>query len=411
MADVTKEFFSVIKKDSTSENPFKYTIGRTQIIDLFARKLKKDPLLSSQDTIIIGPEHSPFVKDKSITTVGIFLYNKIILEDLKVFGYYNGSVDGDVISKLNDLVAEALLADDITTDQCRNYIDSTEWFFGGPLSHIINPSISTSMLTIHPETEKLKNVLLEKHKTELEKGNTILAAQIEKQICDDAWERLVASNDPSIDIYKAKAGLDFYNNYKTMFVMKGPVLDNTDPTGTKYNVITSDLDSGISKKDFTAMADSGVLGSYSTGVATASSGYYTKKYNTQYQNVSLLEKGSDCGSKKTIPVLITEQNKKIHSRYRYHMVNGKPELLTKANIDKYIGKTIHIRTPLGCEAQKPHFCNICYGNLSYMLDKTNVGNTYSVIPNTQMNADLKKKHDVSIKLGKVNVDNILTHFK
>ena len=35
MADVTKEFFSVIKKDSTSENPFKYTIGRTQIIDLF----------------------------------------------------------------------------------------------------------------------------------------------------------------------------------------------------------------------------------------------------------------------------------------------------------------------------------------------------------------------------------------
>lgn len=411
MADVTKSFFSIIKKDASNENGNKYTIHRTQLIALFARTLKSLPGFSTDDIIIIGPEHSPFVKENSITTAGIFIFNKVILEDLGIFGYFNDFIDGDRLNSIFDNLAEALLADDVTTEQCRRFIDNTEWLLGGPLSHIINPSASEGLLSLPPATAKLKKVMLEKHKDELEKGNSILAAQIERELCDHAWKILEDNDDPCLDIYKSKCGVDFYNNFKTSFIMKGPVLDNTDPLGTRYNVITSDLDTGITKKDFSAMADSGVLGAYSTGQATAISGYYTKKYNKQYQNVSLLPKGSDCGTKKTIPVLITNQNKGLHSKYRYHMVNGKPELLTKDNIDKYVGKVINIRTPLGCLAEKPHYCNICYGDLSYRLNKTNVGMTFSVIPNTQMNADLKKKHDVSIKLGELKIDDILAHFK
>jgi hypothetical protein len=302
-------------------------------------------------------------------------------------------VDLEVISKYN------------------SFIDNFEWLMGGPIAHIINPSISESMMRLHPETKKLREDLFKKHDKELKAGNTILAAQIEKQLCDHAWQKLVEANDPSIDIYLSDCGISFANNFKTSFIMKGPVIDNTDPDGMKYNIITTNLNEGISKDDFIYMADSGVLGAYSVGMATGISGYYTKKYNALFQDITLLPKGSDCGSTKTIKVTITPKNSGIWGKYHYHMVKGKPELITPDTVSKYIGKTLDMRTPMGCEAKKPHICNKCYGDLSYMLGKLNVGKTYSVIPNTMMNADLKKKHDTTVKLGVIDIDGINAKLK
>lgn len=410
----TDLFFSIIKKDSGSENPYKFKIAREQLLDLFARNMKlKGSKMEPDDIIRIGREHSPFVKENSLTTAGIFIVNKKIFEPLGIFGYINKSLNGGAMGAVYDKLATALLNDDVTVSQCADFIQSSEWLLGGPISHIINPSVTELMLELPSGTAKLKEKLLKEHAEELEKGNTVLAAKIEKMLCDDAWDRLKNSNDPCVDVFEAGCGLDFYNNYKTMFIMKGPVKDNTDPSGSRYNIITSDLDKGITKKDFVAMADSGVLGAYSTGVATGESGYYTKKYNAMYQNITLLPKDSDCKTKKTVPILIQEGSSADKwSQYHYHVkANGELELLTPENISKYYGKILNMRTPLVCEAKKPHYCNKCYGDLSYKLGKLNVGQTYSVTRNSMMNEALKKKHDVSVKLGRLTANDFMRNFK
>ena len=81
---MTDKFFSIVKRNESSENPFEYKIGRTELLALFARNFKsKSVAMSVEDYITIGPLHSPFVKGNSVTKAGVFIFNKLILEDLK----------------------------------------------------------------------------------------------------------------------------------------------------------------------------------------------------------------------------------------------------------------------------------------------------------------------------------------
>lgn len=406
--NITEEVFKII----TPNEEGKYNITRTQLINLFAKTPSRKNPFKPSDIITIGPMHSKFVKQGTETTIGIFIFNKMILEDLEIFGYYNGSVDGDKINEIQDKVTIALLDDIITVDQCARFIDGLEFILGGPLSHIINPSIPIGGLKLNPKVAKRRKELLKQYEKELDSGDTIVAAKIEKELIEYTKKIMKEENDPVLDLFNSKCGLKLENHYKTMFLMKGPVLDNTVTDEVKYNIITSNLNDGVSKKDFIYMADSGVTNAYAVGIATGESGYYTKKYNALYSDITLLPSGSNCNTKKTLPIMITETNKKVWGNYTYHVLrNGELELLTRDNIDKYVGKVLNMRSPMCCEAEGRQFCSKCYGELSYKLGKLNVGKTYSVIPNTMMNASLKKKHDITVHLGKVEIETLENFFK
>ena len=62
----------------------------------------------------------------------------------------------------------------------------------------------------------------------------------------------------------------------------------------------------------------------------ADSGYAAKRLNAACQTEILDDKGSDCGSKNYIPVLMTKSLTKSFV-FRYIMENGKPKLLTYEN--------------------------------------------------------------------------------
>jgi hypothetical protein len=397
-----KEVFSILLRDDDG----KYNITKEVLLNLFGLKRgQKAPLVKPSDEIEISKEHSKFVKNKSITTVGIFIFNKLILEPLEVFGYINKTIDGKIMSTINDKVGIALTDGNITPAQCAEYIDNLELLGGGLLSYILNPSANTRSLRLPAKAKKALKDNLEASKEKIANGDLVEVARIEKEVTGIAWDELKKENPEALDMFEAKVGLSFDNNYKTMFIMKGPVQDNVRGDGN-FNVITSSLDNGISKDDFAAFADSGVTGAYSKGKLTGVSGYAAKIYNILYQSVELGDSGSDCGTKKTVPILITPNNKNLIGRYLYHMVKGKPELLTPETIDQYVGKVIQLRSPLICQMKEPKYCNICYGELAYKVDKKNVGMTYSVVANDRMNADLKKFHDVSIKTGTITTDMV-----
>ena len=371
--------------------------------DLFAAHKDSPPKYHVDDMIIIGPEQSPFVKENSSTTCGIYLFNKFILEPLKIFGYVNKHFGKKELYALEDGISDGLMQKDLTTEQVAEFIDRLQFLLGGPLAHLINPSINPDIMTLPPQAAALKKKLLAENKAGIEANDPQTSSKIEKEVTKVAMDWMNERNDPSLSFFKSGA-IDPYNNYRTMFVMKGAVKDNTGESPTGYKIVTSEYDNGITKEDMPKIADTVVTSSYNSGVATQDSGYMGKKYNTILQRVKLLERGSDCKTPDTFQTVIT--NRHI---YRYIMENGKPVCLTPEVIDKYKGKVCKLRSPLHCHAKDPYYCNICMGDRLYDIGVHNVGLTVSILSGATLNAALKTKHNVTVGTYTIKEEDILKY--
>lgn len=371
--------------------------------DLFAAHKDSPPKYHVDDMIIIGPEQSPFVKENSSTTCGIYLFNKFILESLKIFGYVNKPFGKKELDALEDGISDGLMQKDLTTEQVAEFIDRLQFLLGGPLAHLINPSINPDIMTLPPQAAALKKKLLAENKAGIEANDPQTSSKIEKEVTKVAMDWMNERNDPSLSFFKSGA-IDPYNNYRTMFVMKGAVKDNTGESPTGYKIVTSEYDNGITKEDMPKIADTVVTSSYNSGVATQDSGYMGKKYNTILQRVKLLERGSDCKTPDTFQTVITNRH-----LYRYIMENGKPVCLTPEVIDKYKGKVCKLRSPLHCHAKDPYYCNICMGDRLYDIGVHNVGLTVSILSGATLNAALKTKHNVTVGTYTIKEEDILKY--
>lgn len=371
--------------------------------ELFAAHKDSPPKYHVDDMIIIGPEQSPFVKENSSTTCGIYLFNKFILEPLKIFGYVNKPFGSKELGALEDGISDGLMQKDLTTEQVAEFIDRLQFLLGGPLAHLINPSINPDIMTLPPQAAALKKKLLAENKAGIEANDPQTSSKIEKEVTKVAMDWMNERNDPSLSFFKSGA-IDPYNNYRTMFVMKGAVKDNTGESPTGYKIVTSEYDNGITKEDMPKIADTVVTSSYNSGVATQDSGYMGKKYNTILQRVKLLERGSDCKTPDTFQTVITNRH-----LYRYIMENGKPVCLTPEAIDKYKGKVCKLRSPLHCHAKDPYYCNICMGDRLYDIGVHNVGLTVSILSGATLNAALKTKHNVTVGTYTIKEEDILKY--
>lgn len=371
--------------------------------ELFAAHKDSPPKYHVDDMIIIGPEQSPFVKENSSTTCGIYLFNKFILEPLKIFGYVNKPFGSKELGALEDGISDGLMQKDLTTEQVAEFIDRLQFLLGGPLAHLINPSINPDIMTLPPQAAALKKKLLAENKAGIEANDPQTSSKIEKEVTKVAMDWMNERNDPSLSFFKSGA-IDPYNNYRTMFVMKGAVKDNTGESPTGYKIVTSEYDNGITKEDMPKIADTVVTSSYNSGVATQDSGYMGKKYNTILQRVKLLERGSDCKTPDTFQTVITNRH-----LYRYIMENGKPVCLTPEVIDKYKGKVYKLRSPLHCHAKDPYYCNICMGDRLYDIGVHNVGLTVSILSGATLNAALKTKHNVTVGTYTIKEEDILKY--
>ena len=136
---------------------------------------------------------------------------------------------------------------------------------------------------------------------------------------------------------------------------------------------------------------------------TSESGYLSKKLLAECQTEFLGDRGSDCKTRRGIPMRIT-------TKYidRYIMVNGKPLLLTDENIDKYIGKVVELRSPMSCiKTENGEICNICGGEYYYKLQTKAIGLSASRIGNSLTNLNMKKFHDNVVKFSDVDLDDLL----
>lgn len=371
---------------------------------LFARSRKTGIKYYMDDEIVIGPEHSKFVGPNSRTTVGIYICNKYLWEGIGIFGYINHMVDGGINGKIDNALSKAMMDGDINCQQYAEFIDRSQYLFGGPMGMIINTSVSETIFTLPEPAKKKREELFAKYKEQLDANNPQVAAHIEHEIVDVAMEEMRKKNDPAMAIFDADAGVKPYNQYKTIFVMKGAIVDNTGESSTGYKIVKSNYDTSITKEDMPKIADAVVTSAYAGGVSTQDSGTNGKKYNALFQNIRIQERGSDCGTKDTLPTLITDDY-----IYRWIVDNGKLVLLDQSNIDKYKGKVMPMRSGVHCKAKYPEYCSKCIGDRPYRIGTRNIGLAFMSISGSTLNAALKTKHDISIKLYKVTMDDIMKY--
>ena len=122
------------------------------------------------------------------------------------------------------------------------------------------------------------------------------------------------------------------------------------------------------------------------------------------QSEVLDKHGSDCGTHKTIEMILTEKDSSDF-KYRYIVDNDELVCLTNENMPKYIGKKIHLRSPLYCKGDK--ICNKCAGEMNYKLNNINIGLGCSKIATALLRLGMKKFHISNLKSKQIDVNDML----
>lgn len=333
-------------------------------------------------------------KEPFVTTIGIYLFNLFLSGfgfSILFDGYINYTIDKKKMGGIEQVLSYALIEDDITIEQLKQWENTMQWFM--PFEDILSPNHTEKLITCTKVINKKKEELLKKYRAEVEAGDIKVIEIIENELLNYAKEYL--GDDPAIDTILSGAGGSFGNNFKNMFVMKGAIR-NPDPNAKKkYNVVTSNYLDGVTAEEYPIIAGSGAAGAYSRGNKTETGGYREKLFVSAYQHIKLDPKGSDCGTTHYIEVDFNEKNIKDYM-YSYAIIEGgKLELITSKNYKKFIGKKTKLRFSSLCKS-KTGICNMCAGELLY-IGAANIGMVMAQIPSTLKLRCMKGFHDSTIK--------------
>lgn len=339
------------------------------------------------------------------TTIGIYLVNLHLIRPrfAEIFGYINKPFDGKVLGFIEGKLSDALYNDKISTDDMADYYNRLQWIGGHDRFSLLTPSVTSALLKPAPGLMEKKRELFKKYEKELDPSNpnnALVAAKIEKELIEYAENYLKTCE--GYENFSSKSKVNIGNNYKTMNIMKGPLLNSY--TG-QYQVNESEYNTGIKKGEYVSMSDSAVLGAHARAVNTAKGGYLAKKSNQALNAVQAGPKGSDCKTKKTYQVYIYPEMKNDYLN-RYIVEDGKLIELTIDNIDKYVNTTVNMRSPIYCVMEEPCYCNICIGNQPYMLGLDKFGLAINRISNKLLTLSMKKFHDLTVKTEKIDTKKL-----
>ena len=310
------------------------------LVDLFGTKTIKGPngtmtlqkpKFDPTDEFTLNPGECNENKEKLRTTVGQLVFNKIMFGRglYKVVGYVNMTLNSKKVEAIEAKLSSALLQEQITTDQIIHYLDKFQELALG-FHHVISSSFTMRGLKPIPKVIKHRDQLLKEHAAEIEAGDALTVANIEKILVKEAEE--ILHDEPSLALYRSGARGSMGNNYKSLSIMVGP---KQNPITGKFDTVQTSLIEGVDKDAIPAMGNGVVGGSYPKAVGTAVGGYKFKEISSALQSVVADEPGTDCGSNGYIVITITASNKNEYTN-RYIIEGSKLVLLSPDVIDNYI---------------------------------------------------------------------------
>lgn len=203
-------------------------------------------------------------KEQIETTVGRIVWNKIMVDRVglfEYFNYFNLVMTKSAYNKnYEDVLTKMLQEDKIDPPTFRTYIDHRDWL-GLQLHGIITVSFTEKTIKTPPNVKKLRDELFEKYAEEIENGDAYAVTKIEKELVDAMVKEI--KDDPGFDLYASGGRGDINNHMKNLFLMRGAVMN---PNTGKYEIMKTSFNDGLRKEDFTAASNSVVQGAYPKAV-------------------------------------------------------------------------------------------------------------------------------------------------
>lgn len=316
-------------------------------------EIKKDvPLITVGEVFALEKGDLPNITKKQKTTVGLFLFNYILLAH--PFGdYFPYQIYNINIGKIEKDIASSALHGDIEDKQIVQYRRNLYY-----LSHhneLFVPSLSEKSMMGSNKVEAFKKEYIKNNPDY--KDDPIKMAELEDKAL--AIDKEEMKNDPSYGFLAAKEGKSYDLCRKEMFLTSGMAKDFS---GEKdYVFVEGSLDEGLSQSDLVIGANETRIGVYKRSVDTALGGEITEWLRRMFQEQAVVR--TDCGTSRGKKTFITENNKDDYI-LRYIVVNGKTILVDKNNIKQYIGKEVTMRSPGYCEESRygSGVCSVCAGH-------------------------------------------------
>lgn len=394
----TKQYFLKIKSEDIGIKFLTELFGWRSVIDPQTKKPKFIPPKYKQNTRLTLYAHEYINETEVQTNLGIFMFNKMIVEPYisKIIpnGYYNEVLDKAGRGKLFDIVSDALKYKKITPEETWPFLKAYEFYSTKGVT-IFSPSYTEKIIV--PGTQYIKE------KNEFYKNNPNPSVDevvsMEEKIIAQARQDL--DTDPGMPLYASGARGSFDDSYKNISFEVGPVLN---PETGEFEVMKSNLIDGISKEDIPKAGNMVINGQYPKSVATSDSGYRAKQFNAVFQSLMADEDGTDCGTKAYIEVLLSDNN--WHSFEFQNIITDKGLIpLTEDNYKKYIGKKVKMRSPMCCLNTK--FCSACCGRRPYVLEMPYIGLQLSTMPNRFLEAGMKRFHVSKVEIDHIDPETLL----
>lgn len=340
-----------------------------------------------------GPEGNKN-KNAFTTTVGIWVFNKAFIEPhlVPIFGYVNEPITKKKLFKLNETISYGVIEDRIPLDTLKDFIIKTQKF--QPYCNILSPSISVGMMGISDKIKAKRLSLIKQNKEKIDECDPVTSQNIENELLKHCEEEL--KDDPGMDMINSGAAISWGNNFKNMFVMRGAVKE-ADPKKGGYRILQSNFMDGMTKEEYTDFANSLTGGPYARAKKTEVGGAWEKLFVKGLEHIVILPDGTDCGTKKTKEIELTDDVIKRWI-YSYIVEGGKLVELTSQNMEKYKGKKVKIRYSMLCESEKG-ICSICAGHLFNRLGLNAIGIASYVIPAAIKLKSMKQFHDSTVKVS------------
>jgi len=155
------------------------------------------------------------------------------------------------------IIDECLLTEKITMTDYHDYLDQCNWLAYG-CTYFIVPSLDTSMFIVDKEILDMKQRLIEENKEAVQNNDVSTIFNIEQELLKASKEKV--KDIPGYQIYASGARGSFDNNYKNSCLMRGSVMNFTDPS--KFEASMASLVDGIPKEDFHIYANILTAGTY-----------------------------------------------------------------------------------------------------------------------------------------------------
>lgn len=321
------------------------------------------------------------------TTLGIILGNMYLLyyPFKNKFNFFNGIItkafDQRIVERLTDDVAPGEKEDPnkIYIHELLKYNDACDAISG--FDHLFASSGSGNIITVHQSVIELRNQLLEKHKHEL----------MDPRVQADIESQLVAADKASFkDDRDARnfliTGKSFNPTRKKQLILIGGS-GGFGSDGTQSFIPTS-LNEGWKVEDIPIHANEARAGSYFRGKETANGGTKVKEANRMAMDTEITKEF--CGATIGLKEHIHETQKSKYLK-RYMVSPDGPVLLTKDNIDQYVGKTVELHSPQYCKVDGANYCKICIG-LTWAALPKGLSNVISNIGDVFMYDKMKRMH-------------------